>query len=301
MTPALLVVALSVGQAPLPPELRQKQDSTRQIDPFLPDAVRGAVSRAVEAELDSKRGPGNARQILEAELAKYRGDRLIEMALNLRKAATVLRSKFRNNDLVKDGERYQQALSTYSKLDITDPGLRDWLDLTLKHNPDAAKQLKGRSVKVAVLTQGEGLDKKKFVEQLAAHFSRTGFKLVHSPVKTADYVVKVATLSSRKPGEKAVVRGTLEAESQSDKLWRRSLYRTEQAENPEVAFQATLEWLARMGAREVFFRFLRDALPYTDMTFPAGGGPQAHGDAHGRPAPRTVRIPKAEGQKPPPR
>ncbi len=132
------VLATFVAQN-VPPELRRNQQ--RGFDPVLPEIIRPAVERASKAELDPKRGAGNAVEILKAERKKFQGAQDIQLAIDVRVAATMLRSRFATNEKVTEPERLQQALSTFSKLDMSEPGLKEWTERAIALLPEVKAEL----------------------------------------------------------------------------------------------------------------------------------------------------------------
>lgn len=274
-----LALGLSLAAQLLPPELKP-QDERRGFDPVLPASIAAAVARSAEAELDPKRGTQNAVEILKAEQRRISGDRDLEMSLNVRLAATVLRARFASNDKVEKSVGLQQALSTYAKLDITDPGLSAWMERSVEATPaaKAAFAKSGRKIDVAVLARGEGLDAAAFSERLRGLVWATGLNLIKKPPKEATYVIKLAAEQMRSASAAPTIRVTLELLREGPSPLKKTLFRTVEAEKPEIAMAAALEWLARVGGRDLVFHWmaehgLPDALP---MTPRSGHGGHAH-------------------------
>lgn len=285
---AWLAAAVLTAQA-LPPELAQKKQHA--VDPALPPELRPAVERAIQAELDPKRGAGNAMEILQAEEARFAGDPDKAISCRLRYAGVVLRSKFVNNLSAPEDVRYLQALSTYSKMDVTDPGLAEWIDRTIKHVP-AAKPLldkKKRRFSVAVSAQGSGLEPAALFEDLAKAVSNAGFTVTKAPFKEANYSLKIAALEVRTENERSIVRVTaqIEALEKGKPIWRTALFRTMEAREPKAAQAAAVEWLIRIGGRDLLFDFLeRNGLKGARMPKPGG---DHHDHDHG--APPGIPVP----------
>lgn len=274
-----LSLGLSLVTQLLPPELKP-QDERRGFDPVLPPSIAAAVARAVEAELDPKRGTQNAVEILKAEQRRVSGDRDLEMPINVRLAATVLRARFASNDKVEKNVGLQQALSTYAKLDITDPGLSAWIEKAVEATPAAQAAFKktGRKIELAVLARGEGLDAAAFSARMSALVRDAGFTVVKKPPKQATYLMKLAAEQIRSADAAPMIRVTLELLKDGPAPLKKTLFRTVEAAKPEIAVAAALEWLARVGGRDLVFHWmaengLPDALP---MTPRSGHGGHAH-------------------------
>lgn len=258
---ALVSLATSSFAQNLPPELQRKR--TRSIDPALPETIRKIVEAASKAELDPKRGLGNALQILRAERKNWRDEPRTLMALELRLAATLLRSRFVNNKRQNEPTRYQQALSTYSKLELSDPGLDAWLERTLDKNRDVKKKLTNKRGKkiipVAVLSRGTGLKNAPIFNQLKKRFRVIGFDLKKTKVKTARYLFKFGSDEVRDKAGKPMVRVALNVESRIKGriVWKQSFFRTSEATLLADAIDDNLDWLVRIGGRDVLFNWLR--------------------------------------------
>jgi len=274
---SLLALQL-IGQDPLP---------TRQtIDPYLPASLFPTVTAAAQAELDARRGSGNAIATLKAERAKRQlPDEL--MALDLRVAGVVLRQRFLTDKKFPEPLRWEQAISTFSRLDLAEPELKTWLDRAIANHPFAKKELakkNKRVLKAALLLRGEGFDKKKAEAAFRKPIAALGFDLQFVPAKEASLILKLAAEDavSEVPDQRAV-RVLLGLESLQDGkvVWHQSLFRTTKAKESSVALEAALEWMTRVGGRDLFFRWLGEhAFP----SLVAGLGPPSGDDQeHGRP------------------
>ncbi len=274
-TTIALLLGAALATQNTPPELSRKQ---LVIEPTLPEVLRKTVSRASDAELDPKRGTGNAVQILRDEKRKYDGRQVIAMALDLRVAAAVIRTRFLHNQKVGEPARWQQAVSTFSKLELAEPGLATWIDRMLAKNPTAKGKLLGkpgaRPIKVAVLTRGGGMNKGAIHERLRLRFGDAGFDIERVPVAKADFLFKLASDEVREGDDGTVVRVTLDVEQMHDGKteWRKSFYRTSRAAKLRDAIDANVDWLIRVGGRDVVFRgFVEAGLEATEMKAPSGG------------------------------
>lgn len=301
---ALLVATALVAQN-TPPELKR---ASRSIEPTLPEAMRPVVTRAADAELDPKRGTGNAVQILRDEKRKYDGRPLLVMALDLRIAAAVIRAQFINNGKVGEGERYQQAVSTFSKLELSEPGLATWVDRMLGKNPAAKGKVMGKPgaapIKIGMLVRGGGLDRGEVFQQIKRRFGDAGFDVKKAAVANADFVFKLAADEVREGDQGTVVRVTLDVEHVEDgkTAWRKDFYRTSRAPSVRVAIDANVDWLIRVGGRDVLFRTLTEAGLESAIMRPMGGAHGEHGGhgghgGHG--SPPRVTLP-ARGKTEPP-
>jgi hypothetical protein len=275
---ALLLSASLLGLAqPLPAELNSNQER-RGFDPVLPATIAPAVARAVEAELDAKRGTQNAVEILKAEQRRISGDRDLELSLNVRLAAAVLRARFSSNDKVEKAVGLQQALSTYAKLDVSDPGLAAWIERAVEATPAAKEAFAktGRKIEVALFARGEGLDVDAFSKRLSSLVSASGFTLVKKPPKQTVFLLKLSADQVREAGKAPAVRVTLEISKELPAPLKRSLFRTVEAKDADVAMAAAVEWLARIGGRDLIFHWmaehgLPEALPMTPRSSGHGG------------------------------
>jgi hypothetical protein len=282
-------------QGNLPAELRKT--GSGGYDPALPEALRATVTQASEAELDPKRGPGNAMEILSAERAKHPGEQAIEQAIDLRKAATMLRSRFIHNPKVDEATRWEQALSTFSKLDVTEPGLSYWIQQTLEHKPEAQKQLgKKLGIPVALMIRGGGLSKQAAFESIKKAMAMAGAHLEQVPLEKAAFVLKLGADEARDQEGAVAVRVTLDVErtEHGKPIWQNSTYRSTLAKNADLAILGSVEWLARIGGRDLLFRWLSEsALPNAIAHLPGVSDPTRQP----KPGPAPVRAPPPGGSE----
>lgn len=295
MSPALVLVAAALigqGAPTVPPELRRSSGQTaRTVDPALPATIRDAVEQASAAELDPKRGAGNAIEILKARRALLT-ETPDKLQVDLRVAGVLLRSRFLNDAESPANERPARALSTFSRLDLSEPGLGAWLDRAIDGALPAVKTRfkakDGRRIRVHVAAQGAGIEPDEMFGELARLFKAAGVELVKASPKDADFALKVAALEVRDEGGQATVRVTLDmgdahANAHGDEPpWRRSLYRTALAPDAKQALRAGLAWLARIGGRDLLFRWLDErGLEGVIMFVPGGDGHGHEGHGHG--------------------
>lgn len=255
MIGALAMTALAVAQF---------GSSGDRVDPFLPEVVRPVVEKAIEAELDPKRGPVNAMAVIEAALPKYPEDSPLFLALNLRRAAIGLRRIFLARPDFEVPQRYEQALSTFSRLELSDPGFKAWLLRTLEHHPTAKAQMgrrEQRRIDVAVLLRGAELDRSDVQKRFKNAFAALDFDLRFVSAKKAAFVLSVASegTKSPRPDQRAVrvVLGIENIDIDDGKVeWRTRLFRTMTAPTPDRAIDESLQWLVRVGGRDMLFRWL---------------------------------------------
>lgn len=270
--------ALSARPTPRPAEL----------DPFLWPELESVVAEAARAERDPKRGPGNAIEILEAE-ERRRGSTRLRLSLELRIAGIALRQRFLEERRFSEPLRAAQALSTYSRLDLAEPGLRAALDAALNARRSAA-EARGEAledpelvIEAAVLTRSRAIEASKLEEALrAALLEGAGARLQSAPPKAARFLVVVgARPASTTDGLRSVtVTLDLQEVEQGQTIWRHSLFRTSAAPSLDAAMDAGLEWLARIGGRDLLFRFLaRGAVPALTQLGSSTRG-RAHGHDH---------------------
>jgi len=264
------------------------------IDVHLPDHLRAPITEAAEAELDPKRGPENARQILErarSEAARRPRD---AMTLQLRIAALELRRTFLTESTLDEGQRYEQALATFSRLDLAEPGFAGWLERTLKRRPEVQANLqKGGTLQVAVLSRG-AIDRETLERSLRSAFeqSELPFKLAFTPPKAADYLLKVSTENLTRPGQKPAVglRVVVESTAEDAVGDKQRSSRALEADRPEAAAEAGARWVGHVVGRDLVARFLADrGLPMmvrgplsggSVPGLPAGGGHHDHEHDH---------------------
>gem|GEM_PF-3235666 len=260
LTTSLLSSSSIVQAQNLPPEL--KRSKRNSIDASLPEVLRPVVEKAAQAELDKKRGTGNALQILRAEREKYQDSPTTLTSLELRIAATVLRARFLQNKKAEASARTQHALSTFARLDLTEPGLPGWLNKTFKQFPAVRRKATGRKnpVRVAILGRGTGINKDKIYKQLKSMFRPLGIELQKTSVKKAKYLISLASDEVRSPNTKGtVVRVMLRinAREKTSQPWRQSYYRTSKAKKLEDALTENITWLLKIGGRDLLFDWLR--------------------------------------------
>ncbi len=248
-SPALLLLVL--GQ-PTPPK-------PMQIDPTLPEDLRPLAEKVIAAEIDPKRGTGNAVEILKAERTKYT-DQRHQLAIDLRTAAVVLRRRFITVDRFPEPIRWEQALSTFARLDLSEPGLKEWIDASLKHHDYAKKRIgtkKQRVIKAAILTRA-GLDKDRIAKPLSKMIADAGFQLSLVPAKDATMIIKISAEDAPPEDNLRMVRMQLGLESIRDGkvIWRQGMYRTEGGRDADEAIDKAALWLAKIGGRDLFFRWV---------------------------------------------
>ena len=282
MSPALLLLTALTAQGGL------IRPGTPRIDPALPKILRPAIKKALTAELDPQRGPQNALEILKAARAEHAGNKRLEQALDLRIAGVVVRKGFLANDKEPKPIRYERALSSFVGLDLTDPGLDLWLDEVLKNHPYAAKRLKrseDRRLRVAVLVRGE-LDREAIFKRFKQPIDRLGFELVSVPAKQAHLIIKVAAVDDPRASTKTkrgikVIMG-LESIRGRKVIWRHAIFRTVAAPDVQTALDSGLQWLARIGGRDLFFRWLGEQAFHSFLEQPSH---REHPDHGGSPIP----------------
>jgi len=273
------------------------------VDAFLPDHLRPSVEAAARAELDPKRGPANALRVLERaqrEAAKSEADRV---TLQLRVAALELRRTFLSESKLEESKRYEQALSTFSRLDLAEPGFAAWLERTLEHRPEVAAALEASSrLEIAVLTRGP-IDRELVQKALgsAVDASRLDIDLAFGSPQSADYLMKVRAENITRAGRQPAVglRVTLQSTRDESLGSAQQLRRAIRAEDPEAAAKAGAKWVAHIGGRDLVARFLADKGLTMMVLGPLSGGavpglpmPNRHGHDRGhheRHAPPTGR------------
>lgn len=274
MSLALGLVLAVAAQTPPRPYQRAA------IDPMLPEALRPAVELAAAAELDPKRGPGNAVEVLRKAQAEFGADERLVLALRLREAGVVLRQRYLGEARFELPLRYEQVISTFSRLDLMEPGFRAWFDRSLENHPEARAAIAAtrRTIPVAFLVRGAGLDRKKAAEAFRRAFAAVGVDLKVVPAKKARFVLKLATENPKRPvpGQRAVrVRLGIEGIEDGKIAWEHALFRTEAAAETETAIGAGLNWLSRIGGRDMFVHWL------ADVAFPTLRPREGDGHGHG--------------------
>lgn len=260
MTTALLacaVLALAPGQ-PSP----ARTPGMAPIDPYLPQSLTKIVTDASEAELDPKRGPDNAVSILASERDRHPEGSREARALDLRIAAVKVRKRCLTSEEFAKPARLEQALSTYARLDLAEPGLRPHLDRALAVRPEAQKALGARArwkLPVAILTRGSALELEAVRKAFASALERVGTKLEVVPAREASLVITLG-VDDVPTGEsdRATVKLTFSVEAIRDGhvVFKNSLFRIEAAHDARLALASALDWASRIGGRDLFFRFL---------------------------------------------
>ncbi|MBK8012101.1 MAG: hypothetical protein IPK13_12195 [Deltaproteobacteria bacterium] len=365
-----LAFGLGAATAPATGSAAATVGASGQVDPYLFSEVREAIERASEAETDPHRGTDNALEILRGRRAEVAADARLAQALDLRIAGTVIRAHFLSKTKVPPAHRWAQALSTFSRLDLTEPGLVTWIQKAGSEKAAAVASgttTKKRSIKppttppikAVILTRGTHLVRAALERQLEAAFASSGVRVNFVPAAEADFVLKLsaedaaprnggrstdqantasdsdsdsdsdanpssvsgsgsAVASSRSTAQR-YVRVTLDIERiEGGRLrWRHSVFRTSAASRLDVAVDAGVDWVLRIGGRDVLFRWLGETtfpelLAYgTGQTGPASPpherphGPASPGiHAVGQPTDRLLRVtlpkpaPKPQTTKP---
>lgn len=292
-----LVLALVLGQP--------GGAATMTLDPVLPEALREVVAQAAEAELDPKRGTANAHEILKAARTQHAASGELVLALDLRIAAAGVRAHFLTAPQFPAETRREQALSTFARLDLAEPGLKTWLEQAIAANAEAGKRLatpKQRRLRVAILTRGSALERKQVEQALGAPLAALGFSLEVVPAKDAELILKVAAEGAKSDDpSRPAVRVTFAAEQVKEGkiVWEHSVFRATAANTPQAAQKSALDWVARVGGRDVFFRWLSER----GFASLAGGAPSPlgppghdhhghdHGHAHGPPGKAPAQAP----------
>lgn len=246
------------------------------VDAYLPPHLRPAVAAAADAELDPKRGPANALQMLERaqrEVAKTPEE---VMTFKLRVAALELRRTFSTTSKLDDAGRHEQALSTYSRLDLTEPGFAAWLGRTLDHHPEVAEAIAASpEIEVAVLTRGP-IERKALEQALrrALKVSGLDLKLAFVEPKEADYLLKLTAENITQNGRRPAIGLQVVLQSTKDDGVgaKQKMGRAIAAPTPEEAAAAGAEWVAHIGGRDLVARFLADRGLTMMVLGPLSGG-----------------------------
>lgn len=234
------------------------------IDPALPVEIRHEIEKVAAAELDPKRGPDRALARLGELEQIHRDDPRLYAALQLRSAGVFLRKRFLRATRFPAPVRHQQALSTFSRLDLTEPGLSTWveraLDATRRDRTGEDKPPAERRIPIALLIRGSVLKRPVAQASLNAPFSALGFPLAFVSTREARFVLKLGVSDAPAPSPALrAVRVSLDIEGRTARHrlnWEHSFFRTEAAAEIEPAIEAALEWLARIGGRDLFFHWL---------------------------------------------
>lgn len=279
---AILLGLTLVGPSQLRP---RPQTQALELDPFLWEELEEVAARAWAAERDPKRGPGNALSLLDSARAKQSSPRH-QTALDLRKAAVALRQRFRTGDEFSEAQREAQALSTYSRLDLADPGLGPDLRRALSARRRAVRGESQRGprvplrIRAVVLSRTASLDKRAFTRKLKMGLEKVGVSFVSTAPADAEFILKIAARNVETRGSERQVSVRIDLEQIEDKrtTWRHALFRTTAAPTAKQALAAGLEWLARIGGRDLLFRYLSDGpLPDLRPLRPAGSAVDPHG------------------------
>ncbi len=270
-------------------------------DPYLPESLREVVEKAHQAEIDPKRGMANAIDQLKAERAKRPNSPRDLEAIDLRVAGTILRGKFVTSAEFPAPLRSVQAFSTYSRLDLWEPGLKYWLDRSLDENPEAKAKVRAKNalkMKIGILIRGSGIDREEIARTFKHALERVGASIELVPLKEAEMVLTFAAEDAprEREGDTAVKLAFGAERIQDGKVvWRTTFFRVEAAKDPKVALKSALEWTARVGGRDIFFRRLGE------LAFPILAGPPTlekgiapAGEHQHDHAPMRVKLPKKD-------
>lgn len=263
----LLSLILSTGLVSQPLQARRGE-----LDPFLWASIRDTVEQAAEAEADPKRGAANAMEILRARRAEI-NDRNTQIALDLRLAATLLRDRFRTSTKFSVPMRRAQSLSTYARLDLTEPGLSDLLKDCLKEET--------LSIRVAALGRSPKLDLSTFRKELDLAFAKLPVTLEWVDPGQAEFRLKVQVSVLETDPPQRLTRLDVEHIEDGKVAEQRALYRSSALS--DEAEQQQFRWLARIGGRDLLFQFLREG-PIPDLATlyapPSGDGHHHHHHGH---------------------
>jgi hypothetical protein len=266
------------------------QPTPAPIDPVLPKELTEIVKRATDAELDEKRGTNNAIEILNAERAK-RSDPRQQLALDLRAAAIGLRERFLISQEFPIEMRYQQAVSTFARLDLADPGLLEWQERMFSRLPEVKKKLGKRGtwkLRAAILSRSSAIDRDAVARAFNDALTQVGAKLELVPAKEAPLVIVVGAQDAPdRNREKPAVKVTCELQSIKDGkvAWKNGFFRVDEAPDANVALKSALAWIGRVGARDLYFRWLGEqGIPVLLQQGPIGKGAVVV-DEHGHDVP----------------
>ena len=217
----------------------------------------------------------------------------------------LLRARFSQDPKQPPTTRVARALSTYSRLDLTEPGLGEWIKRAVAASAPATQARfaakDGRRLRLAVTAQGAGVDAEAFSRELTRVYGTLGVQVVKTAAKDADYVAKLAALDVRDEGGRTAVRVTMDlaAARGEEPRWRTTLFRTSLAANPKDALAASVDWLVRIGGRDLLFAWLdAQGLEGVKMQAPAGDG-HGHHDHDGHDHGGSGRVPITGGAAPP--
>jgi hypothetical protein len=249
------------------------------IDPTLPESLRPVVEAAVQAELDPSRGPANGVALLEE--AKSAPDRSARdrLALDLRIAAMKLRQVFLTESQVSDPLRAQQALTTFSRLQLDEPGLAPWVARTLDANPEVRAAFETSPLRLAVLSRGSVRNRKAVERRLVDKLRRGGLRVEIVPPDEARYRV-VFGAENTTVADQAAIKGRFVARRFEDgkSTWKREITNTHVGTTPDRARAGALRWLIEVGGRDLAFHHLSElGMPMMVK------GPMAFGTAPGLP------------------
>ncbi|MEM1022864.1 MAG: hypothetical protein AAGD10_20640 [Myxococcota bacterium] len=251
-----------------------------QIDPTLPERLRPVVERAIEAELDPRRGPNNGAAILQEAMAE--APPKDQLSLRLRLAGIELRRLFLSRSEVPGPVHYQQALTTFSRLDLTEPGLGPWRARVMEANPEVLERWEAaQPLKLAVLSSGLAGRRDLIAARLVSALEQTGAKVTFVEPAQADYRLSYSA-SNAPRGDLAGVTGRLEIVGRGEHPWKRTIGQTSVGGTPEIARDGAIEWLTRVGGRDMLFHWMgalgMDVLTEGPMSFGLGGnGHDGHG------------------------
>ncbi len=275
-------------------------------DPVLPRELRAKVRSASQAERDPKRGTPNALEILKAEKERVGAHARLVRALDLRIAATVLRNRFLHAKKTPAQDRIIQAISTFSRLELTEPGLRAWIDQSFPLHPRAQRlfsKTHGQPIHAAVLTRGATVPRALVAKTFKAVFSEASIPFLVVPLKNADFVIKAGARDALTSQDERAVRVAIHLEhvKNGSVVWQHALTRTVTATPIDAALHDGLTWLAKVGGRDLFFQWLSDhAFPKLARMRPPGTRQRSTGLSGITPAGTTKKTPlRVRLQSPP--
>ncbi len=227
------------------------------VDPTLPASVRPVIADAIRAELDPRRGPGNALALLETALAKHPPGSRTFRALSQRKAAVALRRLFLTRDRLAAPARDGLALSTFALLELADPGLDAWLARAWAHRQPGPAGLP--VLKIALLA-GNDLDRAGIERVWVQRFRAIGVSVEFGPARAADFVIRLRGQGTQPPkGRAHAVQLQLGIEHVIDgrTAWRTAVTTRSVSDTARQAGDAGVDWLTRVGGRDLLFRWLQ--------------------------------------------
>jgi hypothetical protein len=238
---------------------------------LLPDALFPAVSAASEAEWSHPKRFGEARAILLRERSRVASDPELLRVIDLRVAANILRSRSEATSSLASNDRWKDALFTFARLDLKEPGLDRWLQKAREN--EKPRREKSMLFQLAYFAPSQSFDLSAAHDRLSALFSRLDIPIQRVDEANASFLLRIRALGVQHIGAMSQVRMgvVVQHRDHGRVIWEDSLTHTASGSNSKAAQDACIDALLRLAGRDLLFHWLSTTWFRNSATSPQVG------------------------------